>query len=105
MQISMFLGIFWTLFGIAGILGFQNIPSKYKGYSWTKDYIRAQGVSKLMLGLPWLFFSMVKSLCLTGIHLSGAILSLILCGLAIPSIIYMKKIDKKFNDLLAKEKE
>ena len=40
MNVLLYLGIFWTLYGLAGLLGWQRINNKYKGYDWTKKYIR-----------------------------------------------------------------
>ena len=37
MNVLLFMSVFWILYGIAGLLGFQNIPAKYKEHSWTKD--------------------------------------------------------------------
>ena len=45
MNALLFMSVFWIIYGIAGIVGYQNIPSKYKGHSWTKDYIRCQGIT------------------------------------------------------------
>ena len=30
MNVLLFMSVFWILYGIAGLLGFQNIPAKYK---------------------------------------------------------------------------
>lgn len=38
MDVTLFLNIIWIIYGIAGLLGYQNIPKKYKGYSWTVQY-------------------------------------------------------------------
>ena len=55
----LFMSIFWIGYGILGLLGIQNIPSKYKGHSWTKGYIRKQGITWLLVGVPWLAFFLV----------------------------------------------
>ena len=39
MDVLLIMSIFWIGYGILGIFGIQNIPAKYKGHSWTKDYI------------------------------------------------------------------
>ena len=103
MQAMMCISIFWTLYGIAGIFGFQNIPTKYKGYSWTKDYIRCQGKSWLMIGLPWLAIYLMRTFCFADIHISMGLMVLIFFVISIPAIAYTVIWEKKFKDLLAKE--
>ena len=103
MQVMMFMSVFWTLYGIAGLFGIQNIPSKYKGYTWTKEYIRCQGISWLMLGIPWLIFYLVHTFYLADKNIGAGVIVLILVLFAVPSIIYTIKWDKKFRDLLSRE--
>lgn len=45
MGIVLGLGIFWTQYSIAGILGFQVLDEKYKNYDWTATYIHQRGIS------------------------------------------------------------
>ena len=42
MKVLLFMSVFWTLYGISGLFGYQNIPKKFEGYGWTKEYIRLQ---------------------------------------------------------------
>ena len=42
MKVLLFMSVFWTSYGIAGLFGYQNIPKKFEGYGWTKEYIRLQ---------------------------------------------------------------
>ena len=103
MQIVMYMSIFWILYGIAGLFGIQNIPSKYKGYSWTKEYIRSQGISWLLIGVPWFILYLVYTFCLIEMNIDRGVIVLLIILLAVPSIIYTFKWDKKYRDLLAKE--
>lgn len=103
MQVMMFMSIFWILYGIAGVLGFQNIPTKYKGYSWTRNYIRCQGISWLMLGLPWLVLYLLITCCFANRHISAGVVILIAIVLEIPAIIYTIIWEKKYKAILAKE--
>ena len=57
MNIILITGLFATIYGIAGILGFQIISARHRGHGWTKKYIRSQGISWLLLGIPWLAFN------------------------------------------------
>lgn len=50
------------VYGIVGILGFQIVPRKYRGYNWSKKYKRTQGVGWLLVDDPWLVFIMEKDL-------------------------------------------
>lgn len=56
-------GIAYIIEGIFGLFGYQLIvPSKYDGFAWTKKYIQGNGVSRILLGVPWLilFFTSVE---------------------------------------------
>ena len=53
------ISVFWILYGIAGLLGFENLPEKYKYKSWTPDYIRMNGICKLLLGVGWFILGFV----------------------------------------------
>lgn len=97
----LYLSIFWIAYGIVGLLGFQIIPPKFKGHRWTKDYIRCQGKGWLVLGIPWL----VLSLVLPDTSIGVGITMLIMIAAASPSLIYSVLLDKKYNVILANEKE
>lgn len=53
------LSVFWTVYGILGILGIQNIPEKYKYKSWTPDYIRMNGIGMVIFGVSWFILGFV----------------------------------------------
>ena len=88
------LCIFWIVYGIAGLCGFQIIDKKFKGKTWTKHYIRGLGVSWLMLGIPFLIvFLVTESMAL------DPTLAYIL--FAIPAIIYTCIHEKKYKAMLS----
>lgn len=89
------LGLFWTLYGIAGLLGFQIINGAYRHHSWTASYIRRRGISWLMIGIPWLVLYFLAH----GREISrlAICLLILLCGL--PSIAYTIAIDRKYGDM------
>ena len=90
MNVLLILGIFWTVYGIAGLFGWQRISDKYKGYDWTKKYIRCLGISWLMLGIPAIAFSKLHTP-----SYNERFIPLLLCML--PSIIFTAVVEKKFN--------
>lgn len=102
MQVLLFMSIFWIIYGIAGILGFQHIHPKYKGYSWTKEYIRCQGVTWLMLGVPLLAFERIIAYFFADTHISFGVIIVIYLVLATPSLIFTVIYEKKYNALLKK---
>ena len=38
MTVVLCLSVFWIIYGILGICGIQNIPEKYKGSDFEKEY-------------------------------------------------------------------
>lgn len=103
MNVLKIMSIFWVIYGIAGILGFQIIRSEYKGHRWTKTYIRLLGVSWLMLGVPWLLFDRIA--VDTAANIGTEALCLILLALAMPSIVFTFFIDKKYRNILENEQK
>lgn len=53
MSVLFMMGIFYIGYGILGLFGKMNIPEKFKGYDWTKDYMRNSAVANILLGIPW----------------------------------------------------
>lgn len=47
-------GIILTLYGLAGLFGIRQIPTKFQDTSWTRRYIHYQGISWLLLEIPWI---------------------------------------------------
>lgn len=93
----LFMGLVWLIYGVAGLLGFQNIPATHKRHSWTKRYKRALGLSWLLLSMPWLILWGI------GQHqpIRHVVLLVFLCSL--PSLIYTFLIDRKYKSLLGEE--
>ncbi len=83
--------------GLAGLFGLGWIPEKFKGRSWSKDYIRSGGWISLLFGIAlwgWEFLSATVSLPL---YLSISLILLI----GVPFFLYSLKIEAKYDKLLA----
>ena len=93
----------WILFGIAGLLGFKSIPTKYKGHSWTEAYIHSKGLNWLILGLPWFGFYLVRTFLLAEIEITTGMSVIILLLLSIPALIVSIGMEKKYKAMLATE--
>ena len=96
MIVTLILPIFWCLYGIAGLLGFQLIPEQYKDRPWTKSYKRFRGLSWLMLGIPWLIVYFISRHTV----LSWAVMVLILVAVSLPSIVCSAVMERKYKNLL-----
>lgn len=101
MKVILWLGIFWTCYGIVGILGIQCISPKYKNKVWTKQYIRSCGISWLMIGVPWILLYAVT----LHYNMTWAITALLIVILSTPSIIFSIYIEKKYKAKLIAEGE
>ena len=100
MKVLLFMSVFWTLYGIAGLFGYQNIPKKLKGYSWTKEYIRLQGITWPMLGVPLLMLYFVVHYFIPEENLNAELLVFSMLVLASPSVIFTYKWEKKYEKML-----
>ena len=100
MKVLLFMSVFWTLYGIAGLFGYQNIPKKFKGYSWTKEYIRLQGITWLMLGVPLLMLYFVVHYFIPEEKLNAELLVFSMLVLASPSVVFTYKWEKKYEKML-----
>ena len=100
MKVLLFMSVFWTLYGIEGLFGYQNIPKKFKGYSWTKEYIRLQGITWLMLGVPLLMLYFVVHYFIPEENLNAELLVFSMLVLASPSVIFTYKWEKKYEKML-----
>ena len=88
--------IFWLGYGIAGILGYQNIPSKYEEQPWTAQYKRYSGISWIILAVPTLLICAV--VWFLDLGRGWYIWSPIVGG--IPSVIYSIWFTRKYDRLL-----
>ena len=100
MKVLLFMSVFWTLYGIAGLFGYQNIPKRFKGYSWTREYIRLQGITWLMLGVPLLMLYFVVHYFIPEENLNAELLVFSMLVLASPSVIFTYKWEKKYEKML-----
>ena len=100
MKVLLFMSVFWTLYGIAGLFGYQNIPKKFKGYSWTKEYIRLQGITWLMLGVPLLMLYLIVNHLIPEDNLNAELLVFSMLVLASPSVVFTYKWEKKYEKML-----
>ncbi len=101
---SIFIFCFvWIVYGIAGILGIQFVPAKYRGYVWTKDYMRSRGIAFLLLGALWFLFGLAARCFSFDLGSRIGLTFLILLVLGMPSIIYGHRIDRKYRSMLENE--
>lgn len=95
MDVFLFLGVFWTMYGIAGLFGYQRIPRRCKNQSWTKEYIRSSGVSWLMLGIPWML--LYGASLIWDISSHWGIVTGLALALSVPSIVYSIRMERKYK--------
>ena len=105
MNVVMYMSLFWTLYGIAGLLGFQNIPAKFKGHSWTEEYTRKQGLTWLLLGLPYLILSLVITRFFPELDGRHSVTSVAIIILGLPAFGYSVWLDRVYKARLKKELE
>ena len=92
-------GIILILYGLAGLLGIQKIPAKFQGKSWTRRYIRYQGISWLLLGVPWT----VLSLATADKGLGTPVMVLLLFACSLPGFFYTVILERKYTARLKLE--
>lgn len=93
------IGIIWTLYGLAGLFGIQKIPSKFKDKSWTKHYIRYQGISWLLLGIPWIVLDVITED--KGFGMPVMLFLTLACSL--PEFVYTVILDRRYTAKLKLE--
>ena len=98
------IGIVWILYGIAGMFGFGHVAKRYRGYVWTNDYIRAQGISFIMLGAAFVALYLMNVFFFIGKQIGIGIEILLLSVFVTPSFAYMTIYEKKYRAMAAKGK-
>ena len=93
------IGIIWTLYGLAGLFGIQKIPSKFKDKSWTKHYIRYQGISWLLLGIPSIVLDVITED--KGFGMPVMLFLILACSL--PGFVYTVILDRRYTAKLKLE--
>lgn len=93
------LGIFYMIYGVAGILGFQYIPQKYRNRSWTGEFIRSRGIFFLITGALWIFVYIIDSFH----RMNWITLAAVLILFSAPPMIYAVRTEKKYKLRLAEE--
>ena len=99
MEVLLMMSIFDICYGILGLFGKMNIPEKFQGHEWTKDYTRGMAISQLLLGIPWLilYFAFKQ-------YDPGYIkMFLIIILAALPALIFIIFHERKYNKLLKKD--
>ena len=98
MEVIFVMSIFYICYGIFGLFGKMNIPEKFKGYEWTTNYMRELGIADILLGVPWLILYFAFKQYDPGYWT----IFLLIILLALPSLIYVILIERKYNNLLKK---
>ncbi|MBR5311125.1 MAG: hypothetical protein IKU42_08405 [Oscillospiraceae bacterium] len=93
------ISIFYICCGIFGLFGKMNIQKKYRGYDWTKKYIKEIAVCDIILGAVWLILCYVLKQYDFGLGM--ACLLIILS--ALPSLLCSIFTEIKYNKLLKKD--
>ncbi|MBQ6878343.1 MAG: hypothetical protein IJO22_08115 [Oscillospiraceae bacterium] len=99
MEVIFFMSLFNIGYGIFGLFGKMNIAEKFKGHEWTKDYMRELGIGDILLGVPWLILYFAFKQYDPGYWT----IFLLIILLALPSLIYVILIERKYNKLLKKD--
>ena len=96
MSVMLAMGIFWTLYGILGLLGLQVIGERYRGQEWPPRYIRCRGTSWLMIGLPWISLYLLTY----AKDVDRVTMGLLMVVCALPAIAYSFVVERKYRRLL-----
>lgn len=97
MTVVLCLSVFWIIYGILGICGIQNIPEKYKGSDFEKEYKRYRGIGWLLLGIPMIVFWLVVH----NVDISNkAPYVIVMIVIALPAVIFDFVVDRKYKKLL-----
>lgn len=99
MAVLLLLSVFYIIYGIFGLFGKNFIPDKFKGYEWTKEYIRKNGASYILLGVPWLVLYFAFSQHCPG---NGKMIFFVIL-FSLPSVIYTIYNELKYLKLIKKD--
>ena len=99
MEVIFFMSLFNIGYGIFGLFGKMNIPEKFNGHEWTKDYMKELVIADILLGVPWLILYFAFKQYDPGYWK----IFLLIILLALPSLIYLILIERKYNKLLKKD--
>ncbi len=99
MEVLFAMSIFYIGYGILGLFGKMNIPEKFKGYSWTKKYMRGMVIFHILIGIPWLILYFAFSQYDPGY---GKMFLFIILT-ALPSLIFIIFHESKYLKLLKKD--
>ena len=99
MEVIFFTSLFNIGYGIFGLFGKKNIPEKFKGHEWTKNYMKELGTSDILLGVPWLILYFAFKQYDPGYWT----IFLLIILLALPSFFLVIHIERKYNKLLKKD--
>ncbi|MBE6899708.1 MAG: hypothetical protein E7479_03465 [Ruminococcaceae bacterium] len=99
MEVLFAMSIFYICYGIFGLFGKMNVAEKYRGHEWTKNYIKEIAVGDIILGVSWLILYFAEKQYDPGLVMTGLLIVL----LALPSLIYVICIERKYSKLLKKD--
>ena len=99
MEVLFAMSIFYICYGIFGLFGKMNIPEKFKGHEWTKSYMKELGIGDILLGVPWLILYFAFKQYDPGYWT----VFLLIILLALPSLIYVILVERKYDKLLKKD--
>ena len=77
---------------------YKNL-SKFKDKSWTKHYIRYQGISWLLLGIPWIVLDVITED--KGFGMPVMLFLILACSL--PGFVYTVILDRRYTAKLKLE--
>ena len=99
MEVLFMMSIFDVAYGVLGLFGKMNIPEKFKGHEWTKDYMKELGIANILLGTSWLILYFAFKQYDPGF----AMMFFLIILLALPSFFLVIHIERKYNKLLKKD--
>lgn len=96
MTVVLCLSVFWIIYGMLGIFGIQNIPEKFRGSGFEKEYKRYRGIGWLLLGIPIFIFWIVVH----NMDISNKVpFVIVMIVIALPAVIYDFVVVRKYQKL------